>query len=242
MHASVDLWYARTETPFDETAVLALLTDEERARHRAFVFEKNRREYLATRGLERAVLATVTGRPARSLRFHRTDLGRPILDDAVGVHFSLTNTLSLVACATTRGREVGVDAEAFERGPEVLGVTHVVFTALERETLARLVDVAERERRALELWTAKEAYMKARGLGFTLPPEDIEFATWLGLRPEPADLRIAAHHDARPERWQRLGIELAGHVVTVCIEATEKTDIAVHAVNLNDLDRAGESR
>jgi len=237
MRAGVDLWYARTETPFDEDAVRALLTDEERARHGAFVFPKNRREYLATRGLERAVLAAVTGRPASTLRFHRTDLGRPLLDGPVVVHFSLTNTIGLVACATSRS-EVGLDAEAFERGPEVLGVADVVFTVAERDSLARLVDIAERERRALELWTAKEAYMKARGLGFTLPPEDIEFA----IDRQPANLRIAAYHDARPERWQLSTLEIAGHVVTVCVESPEKTDIAVHAVNLNVLDRAGESR
>ena len=237
MRASVDLWYARTASLFDEAAVQALLTDEERARHRAYVFEKNRREYLATRGLERAALATVTGRPARSLRFHRTELGRPVLDDAVDVCFSLTNTVAFVGCATSRC-EVGLDAEAFERGPEIFRLASAVFTPVERETLAGLVDVAERERRALELWTAKEAYMKARGLGLTLPPEDIEF----DVHRQPANLRIAPHHDTRPERWTLATLAIAGHVVTVCVESKEPADIAVHEVSLNELDRAGESR
>ena len=238
MRASVELWFVRTEAAFDEASVMALLTDAERARHAAFVFAKNRREYLVTRGLERAVLARAVGRPARSLRFHRTDLGRPVLDDAVGVEFSLTNTVALVACATTRGTEVGLDAEAFDRGAEVLSIAESVFTVVERKALARIVDVAERERRALELWTAKEAYMKARGLGLTLAPENIEFT----IDRQPTDLRIAALHDARPERWQLVSLELAGHIVSVCVDSTEKPDIAVHSVNLNELDRAGESR
>ena len=238
MRASVDVWFALTAARFDEAAVMALLTDEERARHARFVFPRNRREYLATRALERTVLARVVGRPAASLRFHRTDLGRPVLDDAVDVRFSLTNTLALVACATTRGCEVGIDAESLDRGPEVLGIAEAVFTGVERQALARLVDVPERERRALELWTAKEAYMKARGLGLTLPPQDIEFS----LDGQPANLRIAPHHEARPERWQLVARELAGHVVSVCVESTEKPDIAVHDVNLNERYRAGESR
>lgn len=231
----VDVWYALTEDPIDAPAILALLDPDERARHDAFRFERNRREYLATRGLERAVLARLSGRAPASLRLRRTDLGRPVLDDGGELRYSLTNTLRLVACVAAEGREVGLDAEPLERAPEVVSVADRVFTVAERATLATLV---EKERRALELWTAKEAYLKARGLGFALPPEQLE----LDVRGQPRDIRVSPDHDARPTRWQLASFELAGHVVTVCIETAEITDIAVHRVDLNVPCREGESR
>src|SRR4051794_36457769 len=99
----VGLWYVRTKELDAATlaAVRSLLTAEERKKHLAYVFDKNRHEYLVTRGIERAVLATCLGKRPAELAFTRNDYGRPELVPRSALHFNLTNTVEMVACAVT---------------------------------------------------------------------------------------------------------------------------------------------
>jgi 4'-phosphopantetheinyl transferase len=215
MGDAVDIWHVRTDA-LDAGAVeacLALLTAEEKAQHGRFVFDRHRHEYLVTRGLARGVLATYVDCPPGALSFRRTEYGRPLLEPQTELSFNLTNTVSLVACAVARSREVGVDAEPMDRGDQVLGVAETVFTASERAMLAAL-DLPARRRRAVELWTLKEAYMKARGLGFHLPVTKFE------VRFESGRTSLAFHppvEDA-PERWALQTTEVDGHLISTCIE------------------------
>lgn len=134
----------------------------ERERHARFVFEGRRHEYLLTRGLVRGVLATYVDATPSALAFRLTEHGRPILERGGELRFNLTNTVELVVCAVAHGHEIGVDAEPLARADEILGVSERVFTLDERDGLFDL-PLPSRRRRAVELWTQKEAYMKARG-------------------------------------------------------------------------------
>lgn len=73
----------------------------------------------------------------------------------------------------TRGLDVGLDVEPWrdDAPPELI---ERCFSPTERAALAALPAPA-RPRRFVELWTLKEAYLKARGLGLELPLELISF-------------------------------------------------------------------
>jgi 4'-phosphopantetheinyl transferase len=89
--------------------------------------------------------------------------------------FNLSHTTGLVACALARQAVVGVDVEHASRRVDLDGVGRRVFSAGEQATLAALPVEAQADR-FFEYWTLKEAYMKARGLGFALPPASFELA------------------------------------------------------------------
>jgi 4'-phosphopantetheinyl transferase len=218
MAARVDLWHVRTDA-LDARSIAAcadLLTVDEREKHARFVFERHRLEYLATRGLARGVLATYLPRRPSELSFHRTALGRPILEDAGALRFNLTNTVTLIACAVTDGREIGVDAEPLTRSDQILTIASTVFTVGERAGLERLPGPARR-RRAVELWTLKEAYIKARGLGFSLPVQSLEVLFTEGAA-RPPRLRFFEPLTDVGERWALATCEIEGHLVSTCTE------------------------
>lgn len=196
---------------------LALLDAEERERHDRFVFEKNKVEYLLTRGLERGVLARATGRRPNELAFRRTALGRPELEPPGDLRFNLTNTVHMVAIAVASGREVGVDAEPLARAEQVLGVAESVFTERERASLAALAPEA-RQTRAVTLWTLKEAYIKARGMGFSLPVQEFEVTDDDRLRFEPSI-------DDDPRRWRLYTRRVADHLVSLCVEGPAEVSV-----------------
>jgi 4'-phosphopantetheinyl transferase len=157
----------------DEAAYVRLwpLLDEgEQARARRFVFEANRREYVAAHGLARLWLGRLLGRPPAALAFAPlTPQGKPGLVGApAGLDFNLSHTDGLVACAVTLaiGTRVGVDVE---QGDRRIGadVATAIFAA---EELAWL-DGRPAGRGGPDLvtfWTLKEAYIKVLGLGLSL--------------------------------------------------------------------------
>ena len=67
-----------------------------------------------------------------------------------------------------------MDVESFSRAEEIVPLAPRVFSAAERAQLDAL-PAAERPDRALSLWTLKEAYIKARGMGLSLPLQEISF-------------------------------------------------------------------
>jgi 4'-phosphopantetheinyl transferase len=80
-----------------------------------------------------------------------------------------------VACAVAWDRDIGVDVEHMDRRTETTAVADRFFSPSEVEALRRLPP-SEQRRRFFELWTLKEAYIKARGLGLAIPLESFSFS------------------------------------------------------------------
>lgn len=157
-----------------EAALRGLLQDDERARHDRFRFARHRREYLVTRALVRAALAGFTDVAPAALRFVAGPHGRPSSVDPLPVSFNLSNHPTLVVCAVARPCELGVDVEPLTDPERVLEAAETSFSPVERGDLAALPPES-RPRRAVSIWTAKEAYIKARGRGVSLPLDGFAF-------------------------------------------------------------------
>ena len=129
--------------------------------------------------------------------------------------FNLSHTHGLVACAITSGSDVGVDVESIGRDVTD-GVAERFFSERENADLRQCATAALRARRFIELWTLKEAYVKAIGKGLShslnsivfdpsdresirfLPPSDVEENSWRFALCAPTDahcLAVAVRHD-----------------------------------------------
>ncbi len=199
----VDLWYALPETITD-AAVLdryrALLTPEETAEARRFAFESDRHRFLVRRALVRAVLCAYTGNDPGAWVFRRNEYGKPEVAEPVGttLQFNLSHTAGLVVCAVTPGRDVGVDVEEVGRLAADVEVARRYFAPAEIAALERLPE-QRRQEVFFQFWTLKEAYIKARGMGLSIPLDD--FALTLSEDRPPA-ISFAAGCDGDPDEWQ----------------------------------------
>lgn len=194
----VHVWVARPATVALAALVrsAALLSDDERSRVARFHFERNRRESTVSRALVRTTLARYLGDEPSSFRYRLGPYGRPFLDPPRALDFNATNHPELVACAVARER-VGVDLEPLARGAEILEMATAVFSAPERTALGALDDRARCDR-AVSLWTLKEAYLKARGLGLSVPLQHIVIDFPAGRRPT---VRLLTGDDEHPSWW-----------------------------------------
>lgn len=150
------------------------------------------------RGLAREVLARQFGLPAGSLAIEHDPRGRPLLIIAgrSPAHISLATRAGQVAVALAE-EPVGVDVEVVAARPETpLAVLH----PQERAFLASL-ETRDQAAAFAKIWSAKEAYVKALGLGFVRPPDSFAVTLQTDGRFEVSD----------PDRKGRL----AGDVTTM---------------------------
>ena len=172
------LWFLDTGSfrePSTTHRWLARLEDHERIRYAAFGTPEARRGYLGTRALARTALARYSGRPAECLRFRTDRLGRPGMTSPSmpDLSFSLAKTGELAVGLFAFGLDVGVDVELV--APiEAVEMAGGFFSGEEAAELSRL-DEDGRLSRFYELWTLREAYLKARGVGLTLPLDQLAF-------------------------------------------------------------------
>ena len=113
----------------------------------------------------------------------------------------------------TSGRALGVDVESVEaREADVDGLDR--YFAPEESAALRSLPPAARRRRFFELWTLKESYIKARGLGLAIALDAFRFeptgerGLTLHVRPQLGD---------SPGGWRLWQLDLrCGHVAAVC--------------------------
>lgn len=227
---TLHLWFAYPDDLLDQGAAqacTALLTPEEEARWQRYKFEQHRRESLATRALVRIALSHQRAVAPETWRFKENEHGKPFLDPDCGVQFNLSNSVGLVVCIVAEGIQVGVDVEAQARSPRIIEVVGRVFSNAERAQLAELDDAAKLDR-VLSLWTLKEAYIKARGMGLSLPLEKISF---LFGGAEGIRLEIDPEVDNNPSRWRFCSFDHAGHRVAIVIEQNGAPEIDLWEVH-----------
>jgi 4'-phosphopantetheinyl transferase len=181
----------------------SLLSEAERARHQRFHFEVHRKLYLVSHVLVRTTLSRYVEHDPASWRFEEGEFGRPEIaseQNAAGLRFNLSHTENLAACVVARQRDCGVDVERLHRVRDLDGVARRVFTGPELEDLkGREGD--DLQGRFTDYWTLKEAYMKARGKGFQLPPETFTMQIDTASN-ESARLEVGDDFDDHGSDWQ----------------------------------------
>jgi 4'-phosphopantetheinyl transferase len=154
----------------------ALSEDERRRAEKLRSPEVHRRFLAAHLGLRQTLAAYVGGTPA-ALVLVQGPHGKPRLQE--GPSFSLSHSGDLALCAVAWRRACGVDLEQLRPVPEADHIAADWFGPRDAATY-EATELGQRENTFLRLWTRREAYLKALGVGIARagPPEDIDPARW----------------------------------------------------------------
>jgi 4'-phosphopantetheinyl transferase len=158
------------------SAAERILSKEEAARARRFRVAKDRRRFALTRALVRRELSRYVDIPPADWRIENEAHGRPFVAspaEGTKLRFSAAHTEGLVLCAVAAGREIGADVERL-RDDASLEIARHFFAPSEVEAL-RATPLERRAEGFFTCWTLKEAYIKARGLGLSLPLDKFAF-------------------------------------------------------------------
>lgn len=155
-----------------QTDYFSILSREEVEQQRRFYFEKYRRRYLITWALVRTVLSRYASVAPCDWHFSKNVFGRPQITEkvktAADLNFNLSHTQDLIVLAVARKCILGVDVEYVSRRGAIMEVADRFFAPEEVGALGMLTGALQQDR-FFEYWTLKESYIKARGLGLSLP-------------------------------------------------------------------------
>lgn len=222
----IDIWliyYNEMIDDCDLPRLRSLLSDEEAARESRFHFADDRKRYLVTRAMVRMLLSRYAPVAPMDWAFETNAYGRPVIASAIrraehetrDLFFNVSHTRGLIAIAVTRGRELGVDVENIATRTVSLDVARHFFSATEVEELARVAPGRQQDR-FFEYWTFKESYIKARGMGLSLPLNGFSFEF---PRRDAVRIRIDPTLDDSDERWTFWQYRPSGdYLMALCAE------------------------
>ena len=156
----------------------ALLTPEEQEKQARYIMPWHRRTSLVTRAMARCVLSRYCSTPPHEWRFKTNAFGKPEIvrgGQGLDLRFNLAHTHGLAACAVALDEPVGVDVERWDRQRDFSRLSARYFSPQEASLLEAVPEYAQR-RLFFNIWTLKEAYIKARGAGLSLGLDRFSFA------------------------------------------------------------------
>jgi 4'-phosphopantetheinyl transferase len=171
LEARVHVWSFSLEGSADVTRHCRdCLSPAERHRADRFVFPRDRIRYTIAHGVLRHLLGRYLAVSPGSLEFSASAAGKPALlqPAATAPHFNLSHSDERALLGVSAGHELGIDLEKERSNIEALAISRHYFFGSEREAIERAPpDV--RDNVFFRYWVAKEAVLKAQGVGLGFP-------------------------------------------------------------------------
>lgn len=216
----VHVWRAsldESQTEIDR--FLHTLAADEQSRAARFHFQRDHERFIVAHGILRTILGFYLNRAPNSLSFCYGLHGKPALVVEPGgatICFNMSHSRGVALYAVSRGRKVGIDVESIRSlGDEHEKIVDRFFSRRETASLRALP--TDLQNYAFFLcWTRKEAYIKARGEGLSLPLDQFDVSLIPG---EPAALLSTRPDSDEAFRWNLRELDLtSGYVGALAVE------------------------
>jgi 4'-phosphopantetheinyl transferase len=144
------------------------LDEEEQHRAARLVREGDRQRFVLAHGALRIVLSRYLGLGPDVLELYRSEAGKPSLTresrGQSAITFNMSHAHGRALIAVSKGQEVGVDLERIRSDVEVVKLSERFFAPSEHATIMQSTQ-EQRAARFFRYWVAKEAVLKAQGVG-----------------------------------------------------------------------------
>lgn len=169
--APLFIWYVDLDASADIRAARHVLSAAEQLKADRFRFDRDRNRYVMGRAALRQILAGHLGCSPSDLYFAYGTHGKPFLmGSSPMIDFNVAHSGAEAVIALTHNAAIGVDIEIARRIPDVTALASEVFSPIERREFDGAADPS---RAFLNGWTRKEAYLKAIGIGCSVPLTEV---------------------------------------------------------------------
>lgn len=217
----VHLWRVDLAAVADgELRWLKILSPDEQTKAARFHFARDRRRFASTRAVLRTVLGAYLGSEPENIVFAYARKGKPFLKPRIfaeSIDFNVSHSGDVALLVFSRGRSVGVDVEQIRDNLDTLAIARRYFSAHEQSQLAAFPP-GERSAGFFRCWTRKEAYIKARGDGLSLPLDSFDVSlearnqtALLGCRTDDTDITMWPLQDIAVGKGYASAICVQGH-------------------------------
>ncbi|WP_458463410.1 4'-phosphopantetheinyl transferase family protein [Paenibacillus sp.] len=145
---------------------LSRVSAERRAQASRFMRQADAYRSVLGEILTRVTLSKLTGLRPADLSFTRNSYGKPSLSHPSNVQFNVSHSGGWIALISGSNGELGVDVEKI--APIDMQIAERFFSLMESQFLAAKPAEIQLET-FYRLWTLKESYIKAVGIGLSMP-------------------------------------------------------------------------
>lgn len=202
------------ETPQNEESILSL---EEKSRANAFYFPKDRHRFVSAHIKLRCLLAKYLEIDPAEICFVHNRHGKPVIHAAQNLKhltFNISHSHQCVLYAFARNQEIGVDVEYMKEGVDYDSLSRRFFAENEYQAIHRIQQ--QKNRLFYTIWSCKEAFVKATGLGLSYSLKDFEVsAEW----DQPVKLVHISSDTENVEDWCLFSFEpVAGYMGALAVK------------------------
>jgi 4'-phosphopantetheinyl transferase len=192
-------------------ALMPVLSQDERQRAARFHFAQDQYRFVCGRGMLRVILASYLRIEPADVRFNYGAKGKPLLDAPAHrpLHFNLAHSSNLALIAVSHCCPLGIDVEHVRPMNDASDIAASLFSRRESQELETLPP-DQRTEGFFNLWTRKEACVKATGQGLSEILSQIEVTFVPG---HPARLLRYPGETAAHEHWTLAELNPAANFV-----------------------------
>jgi len=195
----IHLWLVDDVTPNEHQQ--GSLSASEQARYARIRAPRAKQQYWQARWAVRHALSCYAPEVApQQWLFLRNAYGRPALQGPslpFSLDFNISHTRGALVIAFAAQGAVGVDVEYTQRQCRALAVAERYFSAPEVADLQGLPQELQRKR-FFDLWTLKESYIKACGMGMAIPLGSFSF----DFAADEIAIAFDSRREDSPARWR----------------------------------------
>ena len=172
-HGQIELWLFPVSALTDvlRKEYEDILSSDERDFYKKIVIQDKKDLFITTKALLRKLLYWYTSVPTSEWSFEKNLFGRPYIREPSqyrGVRFNISHAKGLMAYSFSTFYEIGIDIENIFNDRDFVGISRVFFSEKEVDSI-NSAPSHKIGRTFYMYWTLKEAYLKARGIGLSLP-------------------------------------------------------------------------
>jgi 4'-phosphopantetheinyl transferase len=181
-----------------------VLSSVENARAGRLRKEEDRIHFEVAHGALRHILGSYLRMAPGSVSFRAQEQGKPELHPSInpqGITFNLSHSGDVALVAVALRTSVGIDVESVDDDIEDLDIAERFFSRNEAAAL-RALPPDQRKSVFFNCWTRKEAFIKARGEGLSIPLDSFEvellpgkLPALLGIDNDPAEAKRWSIYD-----------------------------------------------
>ena len=143
------------------------MSASEKERANRFVFEKDKNRFVISHGLLKKIIGLKLNRDPQSLFFEVGKYGKPRLGPSFeSLYFNISHSADLALVAISSDREIGVDVEKMVKKKDLEALVDRFFS---NDEITEFKNKPEDQKikTFYQLWTKKEAFLKAKGVGLS---------------------------------------------------------------------------
>lgn len=214
----VDIWRIHLDLSFDPAgSPESVLSVEETQRAEKFHFPRDKNRFILAHRSLREILARYLNRKPEQLDFSSNKYGKPFLPGC-NFQFNLSHSGTFALLAVSPVHKVGIDVEQVRPDVEMDNLGRRFFSQSENSELMSILPEV-RMTAFYRCWTLKEAYIKAHGLGLSLPLDSFDVSL---ISTKTGFLKATRPDSEEASRWTLTPLEVhPGYAGAVAVENTD---------------------